>query len=52
VLLSAIGKYVKSEVFAMVLLRIRVLGMWCNVTGLVLSSWTPQPLMMKVLFSL
>jgi len=51
VLHLAIGKYVKFEVFAVVLLRIRVLGMWCDVTGLVLSIWTPQPLMMKVLFS-
>lgn len=51
VLHSAIGKYVKFEVFAMVLLRIQVLGMWCSVTGVVFSSWTPQPLMMKVLFS-
>lgn len=51
VLPSAIGKNVKFEVFAMVLLRIWVLGMWCSVNGLVLSSGTPQPLTMKVLFS-
>lgn len=51
VLHSAIGKYVKFEVFAMVLLSIQVLWMWCSVIGLLLSSWTPQPLTMKVLFS-
>ena len=48
---SAIGKYVRFEVSAMVLLRVQVLGMWHNVIGLVFSSWIPQPLKMKVLFS-